>query len=122
MQGASSLFRLLGDEPGVFEQPEVPGDARLRHAENAGQLADVEAVLRQDAEEPQAGGVGQEPKQGGGALHRIYESTYVDTRWSTAPHEFRAHRAIRERLGLPRDASGMHVVHEISISVQEMTG
>ena len=72
-------FALFGDQARVLEQPQVPGHARLRDAEDAGELGDVEAILREHAQQPQPRGVAEQPKQGGCLLHRIYKSTYIDT-------------------------------------------
>src|SRR6185503_13854706 len=77
-----SRLAFLGDEPGVLQQAEMPRDVRLRDAQDARQLGDVEPVLREDPEQPEARGVGQEPEEGRGLLH-IYKSTYIDTDWST---------------------------------------
>ena len=37
----------LGDEPRVLQQPQVARDAGLGNSQNARQLADIEAILRQ---------------------------------------------------------------------------
>ena len=58
-----------GDEPGLLEEPEVARDARLRHAKDARELGDVEAILGEHAEQPEPRGVAEQPKQGGCALH-----------------------------------------------------
>src|SRR5690606_38586200 len=50
--------------------------AGLREREDAGELGDVEAVVGEHAHQAQPGGVGEQPEDGGGALHVIYESTY----------------------------------------------
>src|SRR6476646_10534720 len=75
-------FTLLGNQAGVLQEPEVPGDVRLRDAEDAGQFGHVETVGRQNAKQPQPRRVGKEPKKRGRLLH-IYKSTYIDTTEST---------------------------------------
>ena len=69
-----TCFALLGNEGGVLQEPEVPGDVRLRDAEDAGQFGHVETVGRQHAKQPQPRRVGKEPKERGRLLH-IYKST-----------------------------------------------
>jgi len=55
----------------------VARDARLREAEDAGQLGDVQAFFRQDAQEPQPGLVAEQPVERGDLFH-IYKSTCID--------------------------------------------
>ncbi len=60
---------LFGDEAGVLEQAQMPRHARLGRAEDARELGDVEAILGEHAQQPEAGGVAEEAEEGGGALH-----------------------------------------------------
>ena len=55
--------------PASFSRPRCRETPGLGDAENAGQLADVEAVLRQHAQQAEAGAVGQQAEEGGSALH-----------------------------------------------------
>ena len=48
------------DQSGLLQQAQVPGDAGLRHPEDAGQFADVETVLCEYAEQAQSGAVSKE--------------------------------------------------------------
>src|SRR5439155_20756952 len=74
---AETAVALFGHEPGLLEEPEVARDARLREAEDAGQLGDVQAFFRQDAQEPQPGLVAEQPVERGDLFH-IYKSTCID--------------------------------------------
>ena len=60
---------LLADQAGVLQQAEMPGHARLRQPENAGQLVDVEAVAREHPQQPQPGLVAQQAIERGGLFH-----------------------------------------------------
>src|SRR5678816_4525119 len=71
-------FALLGHEAGVLQQAEVSRDVRLRNAQDAGELGDIEPIGREDAKQPQPRRVGKEPRERGRLLH-IYKSTYIDT-------------------------------------------
>src|SRR5678815_4835042 len=71
-------FALLGDETSVFQQSKVPRHIGLRHAEDARQLGDVEAVPGENAEQSQSRRVGEKTKKRRRLLH-IYKSTYIDT-------------------------------------------
>jgi hypothetical protein len=83
----------LGDEAGVFEQPEMAGHAGLCQAEDTGQFRDVEAILREHAEEAQPRFVAEEAKERGGIFH-IHKSTLVDV--NTQPDQVLiAHRQPR---------------------------
>ena len=64
---------LLHDEAGLLEEAEVPRDAGLREAENAGQLLDVEAVAGEDPQEAEPRVVAQETMERGGLFH-IHQS------------------------------------------------
>jgi hypothetical protein len=59
-----SRFALLCDQARVLEESEVSRHVRLRRAENACQFGDVEPILREDAQQTEAGGVGQEAEEG----------------------------------------------------------
>ena len=52
-------------------------DARLRQAEDPRQLGDVEALARQEAEQPEAGLVAEQPVDACGMVH-IHKSTLID--------------------------------------------
>jgi hypothetical protein len=56
----------------------VSRDVGLRDVEDARQLGNVEAVPREDAEEPQTRRIGKKAKKRRRLLH-IYKSTYIDT-------------------------------------------
>ena len=64
---------VLADEAGLLEHSQVTRDAGLREAEHAGELADVEPVLRQHTQEPEPRFVAQETEQRRRILH-IYKS------------------------------------------------
>src|SRR5439155_18488670 len=70
---------LLRDEPGVLEQAEMAGDARLREPEDAGELRHVQALARERPKQPQPGLVAEQPIQRGRLPH-IYESTFIDSK------------------------------------------
>ena len=46
-------------EPGLFENPQVLGEARERHRKGLGELADRGAPRGQALEDPAAGGIGE---------------------------------------------------------------
>jgi hypothetical protein len=46
-------FALLGHQPGILEQAEVPRDAGLGDPEDRGELGDVKALGVEDAEQPE---------------------------------------------------------------------
>ena len=73
-----SAFWFLDDEPRFSEEPQMARHPGLCDAQDAGQLADIEAILRQHAQQSEAGAVGQQAKESRGALHCIYKSTYID--------------------------------------------
>ena len=64
--GAVALF---DDELRFLEQAEMARHARLREAEDAGQLLDVEPVLVEHAQQPQPGLVPQQPIERGRLFH-----------------------------------------------------
>ena len=68
---------LLDDEAGVLQQPEMARDARLRQAEDAGELGDVQPLARQHAQQAQPRLVAEQPVERRGLLH-IYKSTCID--------------------------------------------
>jgi hypothetical protein len=55
----------------------VAGNARLGKAEDACQFRDIQALGRQQPQNPQPGIVSKETKEGAAEMH-IYESTLVD--------------------------------------------
>ena len=63
-----AAFALLDDEPGVLEQAEVPRHAGLGDSEDARQLADVQALGRQQAQNAQPGVVAEQPEEAGGLM------------------------------------------------------
>src|SRR6185503_5347660 len=75
---AEPAVALLADQPGVLEHAEVARYARLRQAEHAGELGDVEALARQHSQQAQARLVAKQPIQRRRLFH-IYESTFIDT-------------------------------------------
>ena len=74
---------LFDDQPGILEQAQVPRHAGLRDPENPRQLADVEPLGAQDAQNPQPGVVAEQLEQAGGLCH-IYKSTSMDVDCPTA--------------------------------------
>ena len=60
-----AAFALLDDQPGILQQAQVPGHAGLRDAEDARQLAHVEPLGRQQAQNPQPGVVAEQLEQAG---------------------------------------------------------
>src|SRR6185503_6287665 len=70
-------FAFLGEQPRVLQQPEVSRDVGLCDAENPRQLRDVEAVLREHAEEAKPRRIREQAEEGRSLLH-IYKSTYID--------------------------------------------
>ncbi len=65
-EAAIALFR---DEAGVLQETEVSGHAGLREAEDAGQLRDVQALGREDAQQAQARFVAQQAVERGRLFH-----------------------------------------------------
>ena len=63
---AEAGFPLLGDQAGFFQEAEMTRDARLREAENRGELGDVEAMKGEDAEQPKPRLLAEQPVQRGG--------------------------------------------------------
>ena len=57
--GESGVF-LFDDEPGLLQQLEVPRHARLREAEDAGQLRDIEPFLPEHPQQPEPGLVAEQ--------------------------------------------------------------
>ncbi len=80
---AEAAVALFGHEPGLLEEPEVARDARLREAEDAGELGDVQAFFRQHAQEPQPGLIAEQPVERRGLSH-IYKSTCIDVKMQVA--------------------------------------
>jgi hypothetical protein len=78
-----SGFALFGDKAGVLQQPEMARNAGLRDAENAGELAHVQALRGDEPQQPQPRGVAEEPEERAGVLH-IYKSTLIDSIGATA--------------------------------------
>ena len=58
---AETTVALFGDQARVFEQAQVARDARLREAQDAGQLRDVQPVAGEDAQEAQPRLVAEQP-------------------------------------------------------------
>ena len=54
---------LLGHQARILEEPEMARDARLRDAEDSGELGDVEALVRERAQQAQARRIGKEAEQ-----------------------------------------------------------
>src|SRR5262247_3396097 len=69
---------LLIHQPGLTQQTEVPGHAGLGDAQDGRQLRDVERLLRQQPQQPEAGLVAEKAKDGGA---HIYKSTCMYTDW-----------------------------------------
>ena len=76
---AEAAVALLADQPGVLQQAEMPRDARLRQAEDAGQLGDVQALAREHPQQAQPRLVAEQPVERRRLLH-IYKSTCIDVR------------------------------------------
>src|SRR6185295_7669661 len=60
---------LLLDEAALLEEAQVTRDAGLGDAEDRGQLADVQPLLLEEAQDAQAGFVAQQPEEGGRRFH-----------------------------------------------------
>ena len=73
----------------------------LCDAQDAGQLADIEAILRQHAQQSEAGAVGQQAEESRGALHYIYKSTYIDMTSSISVQLCAFSRIIRSHTHVP---------------------
>ena len=76
-QEREATFALFGYEPSVAKQTHMSRDARLGYSQDCGQLADIQALLRQQPEQPQPCVIPQKPEQRARHFH-IHESTYVD--------------------------------------------
>ena len=74
---AVAAILLFLDEPGVLEKAKMAGHAGLRQAQHAGQLRNVQPFAREQAQQPEAPFVTEEPKQRGRRSH-IYKSTLID--------------------------------------------
>jgi hypothetical protein len=68
---------LLGHEPCLFEQAEMPRHAGLCQPEDAGELGHVQALPGEDAQQTQTRLVPEQPVERRCSLH-IYESTFID--------------------------------------------
>ena len=60
---------VFADEAPLFQETEVAGHARLRDAEDAGQLRHVQAVERDEPEEAEPHLVAEQPIQRRGVIH-----------------------------------------------------
>src|SRR5690606_12632887 len=76
----TGLFLL--DEPCVLEEFQVPRDAGLREAKNRGQFTHVQPLETQNPQQTEPRLATKQPVQGGGVAH-IYESTSVDTTYTS---------------------------------------
>ncbi len=110
---AERAVTLLADQPGFLQQSEMPGDAGLRQAENAGQLGDVEAIPRQDAQQAEPRLVAQQAEERRGLLH-IYKCRLIDVIKQVVDPGHRAqgsgHRAGHRAQGAGRRAMRGHRV------------
>src|SRR4029079_4113801 len=70
-------FALFADQSAVLQEAEMPRHARLRDAENARQLGDVQPLERHEPQEAEPRLVAEQPVQCRGLIH-IYKSTSID--------------------------------------------
>src|SRR5688572_28531388 len=64
-------FALLDDQRRFLQEPEMAGYARLRQPEDRGELADVEAILAQHAQQPETHWIGEQLEDGGDVGHML---------------------------------------------------
>ena len=98
---AGVLF--LDDQARVLQQAEVPGHARLRETENSRELGDVQALTRQDPQQPEPRLVAEQPVERGRLAH-INKSTFVDDRLASG-YSSRRGQSSRSSLDSERSAS-----------------